>query len=218
MKILATAAVAGLAVNLAGGISDSPARVEAAGRPVVINSCLISGGDVVCELKAGSVPSSDDGKYYVYANEVYEDGPTGEVVAKVDARKSVSVSFPLNYNTEESNLSRKFLIAVKKGGQMIQVSDEHYITNPEALAAYTTPRMNVGIKGILPDVTKISNGELTELSVQQVVYNLPVDTICSDASVPGAIPFTYNGKIYYFDGTVTSNYDGFVRAMNRAGR
>lgn len=217
MKILATAAVAGLAVNLAGGISDSPARVEAAGRPVVINSCLISGGDVVCELKAGSVPSSDDGKYYVYANEVYEDGPTGEVVAKVDARKSVSVSFPLNYNTEESNLSRKFLIAVKKGGQMIQVSDEHYITNPEALAAYTTPRMNVGIKGILPDVTKISNGELTELSVQQVVYNLPVDTICSDASVPGAIPFTYNGKIYYFDGTVTSNYDGFVRAMNRAG-
>ena len=77
--------------------------------------------------------------------------------------------------------------------------------------------MNVGIKGILPDVNRISNGELTELAVQQVVYNLPVDTICSDASVPGSIPFTYNGKTYYFDGTVISNYDGFVRAMNRSG-
>ena len=217
MKILATAAVAWLAVNLAEGMDDSLTCVEAEGRPVAISSCLVSGSDVVCEIKAGSVPSSDDGRYYVYANEVYEDGPTGKVVAKVDAGKSVSVTFPLNYNTEESNLSRKFLIAMKKGGRMVQVSDEHYITNPEALAAYTTPRMNVGIKGILPAVTKISNGELTELSVQQVVYNLSVDTICSDASVPGAIPFTYNGKTYYFDGTVISNYDGFVRAMNRSG-
>ncbi len=217
MKILATAAVAWLAVNLAEGMDDSLTCVEAEGRPVAISSCLVSGSDVVCEIKAGSVPSSDDGRYYVYANEVYEDGPTGKVVAKVDAGKSVSVTFPLNYNTEESNLSRKFLIAMKKGGRMVQVSDEHYITNPEALAAYTTPRMNVGIKGILPDVTKISNGELTELSVQQVVYNLSVDTICSDASVPGVIPFTYNGKTYYFDGTVISNYDGFVRAMNRSG-
>lgn len=217
MKILATAAVAWLAVNLAEGMDDSLTCVEAEGRPVAISSCLVSGSDVVCEIKAGSVPSSDDGRYYVYANEVYEDGPTGKVVAKVDAGKSVSVTFPLNYNTEESNLSRKFLIAMKKGGRMVQVSDEHYITNPEALAAYTTPRMNVGIKGILPDVTKISNGELTELSAQQVVYNLSVDTICSDASVPGAIPFTYNGKTYYFDGTVISNYDGFVRAMNRSG-
>lgn len=217
MKILATAAVAWLAVNLAEGMDDSLTCVEAEGRSVAISSCLVSGSDVVCEIKAGSVPSSDDGRYYVYANEVYEDGPTGKVVAKVDAGKSVSVTFPLNYNTEESNLSRKFLIAMKKGGRMVQVSDEHYITNPEALAAYTTPRMNVGIKGILPDVTKISNGELTELSVQQVVYNLSVDTICSDASVPGAIPFTYNGKTYYFDGTVISNYDGFVRAMNRSG-
>ena len=217
MKILATAAVAWLAVNLAEGMDDSLTCVEAEGRPVAISSCLVSGSDVVCEIKAGSGPSSGDGRYYVYANEVYEDGPTGKVVAKVDAGKSVSVTFPLNYNTEESNLSRKFLIAMKKGGRMVQVSDEHYITNPEALAAYTTPRMNVGIKGILPDVTKISNGELTELSVQQVVYNLSVDTICSDASVPGAIPFTYNGKTYYFDGTVISNYDGFVRAMNRSG-
>lgn len=217
MKILATAAVVWLAVNLAEGMDNSLTCVEAEGRPVAISSCLVSGSDVVCEIKAGSVPSSDDGKYYVYANEVYEDGPTGKMVAKVDAGKSVSVTFPLNYNTEESNLSRKFLIAMKKGGRMVQVSDEHYITNPEALAAYTTPRMNVGIKGILPDVTKISNGELTELSVQQVVYNLSVDTICSDASVPGAIPFTYNGKTYYFDGIVISNYDGFVRAMNRSG-
>ena len=49
-------------------------NVQAAGRPVEISSCLISGDNVLCMLKAKSVPSSDDGKYYVYANEVFEDG------------------------------------------------------------------------------------------------------------------------------------------------
>ncbi|MGN1179638.1 MAG: DUF5722 domain-containing protein [Suilimivivens sp.] len=217
MRVLVTAATVGLAAGIADTVCDIPACVEASGRPVAISSCLISGTDVVCEIKAGYVPSSDDGKYYVYADEVYEDGPTGEIVAAIDAKTSVSVSFPLNYNSENSNLSRKFLIAVKQAGHMVQVSDEHYITNPEALAAYTTPRMNVGIKGILPDVNRLSNGELQELGIQQVVYNMPVDEICSDASVAGAVPFTYNGKTYYFDGTVISNYDGFVRAMNRSG-
>ena len=34
---------------------------QAAGRPVAISSCQISGTEVVCQLEASSVPSSDDG-------------------------------------------------------------------------------------------------------------------------------------------------------------
>ena len=170
--VLATAVAIVLAFGITEKTGSSLSCVEAAGRPVEIESCLISGTDVVCQLSAGSVPASDDGKFYVFANEVYQDGPTGDVVATVKAGKSVSVSFPLNYNSAESNLSRKFLIAVKRGGQMLQVSDEHYITNPEAIAAHTSARMNVGIKGILPDTTKLANGELEDLGIQQVVYNL----------------------------------------------
>lgn len=215
--VLATAVAIVLALGVTEKTGSSLSCVEAAGRPVEIESCLISGTDVVCQLSAGSVPASDDGKFYVFANEVYQDGPTGDVVATVKAGKSVSVSFPLNYNSAESNLSRKFLIAVKRGGQMLQVSDEHYITNPEAIAAHTSARMNVGIKGILPDTTKLANGELEDLGIQQVVYNMSVDEICSDASVPGAITYDYNGKTYYFDGTIISNYDALVKHLNRLG-
>ena len=68
--------------------------VQAAGRPVTIRSCLIAGGDVLCNVTAGSVPSSDDGKYYIYANEVFEDGPVGDVVATVEAGSDVTASFP----------------------------------------------------------------------------------------------------------------------------
>lgn len=207
-------------VLVAGGVyigESGQQQVEAAGRSVSIDSCLISGTDVVCQLSAGSVPASDDGKFYVYADEVFQDGTTGSVVATVDAGASVSVSFPLNYNTAESNLSRKFIIAVKQGGQMVQVSDEHYITNPEAIAAYTSGRMDNGIKGILPDLTKSSKAEVQELGIKQVVYNMAVDDICSAESVPGAIPFTYNGTTYYFNGGMISKYDSMFKSFNNYG-
>lgn len=190
---------------------------QAAGRPVTIRSCLIAGGDVLCNVTAGSVPSSDDGKYYIYANEVFEDGPVGEVVATVEAGLDVTASFPVNYNTAGSNLSRKFLVAVKRGGQMTQVSDEHYITNPEANAAYTTGRMNRGIKGILPEVSAIATGELTDLGVQQVVYNMYLDEICAAPGESGTISFDYNGQTYYFSNGRITHYDQMVKGFNNLG-
>lgn len=212
-----TAAVCVLAAGSTNVAGENMSYVEAAGRPVKIDSCLISGADVVCQLSAGSIPASDDGKFYVYADEVYQDGATGSVVATVDAGTSVSVSFPLHYNTSESNLSRKFLIAVKQNGQMVQVSDEHYITNPEALAAYTSARKDGGIKGILPDLTKASNGELQALGIKQVVYNMAVDEICSAESAPGAIPFNYNGATYYFDSGMIGKFDSMIKSFNSYG-
>lgn len=191
--------------------------VQADGRPVSITSCTISGSDVVCSLSAGSVPASDDGKYYIYADEVYQDGTAGKVVATAAAGPSATASFPLNYNSADSNLSRKFLVAVKRGGQMVQVSNEHYITNPEAIAAHTSPRRDTGIKGILPDLNRFTNGEMQDLGIQQVVYNMDMDEICVDASVPGAIQFDYNGQTYYFNGGRIKSFDALIQNLNRCG-
>ena len=216
-KIIAT--IAAVAVGMCSGTlaGNHPLHVQASGRPVAISSCLVSGENVICEIKSSSVPSSDDGKFYVYADEVYEDGPTGSIVAKVDAGTAVSASFPLNYNTAQSNLSRKFLIAVKRNGQMVQVSDEHYITNPEALAAHAPARMDRGIKGILPDITKVSGGQLEELGIQQIVYNMDVDEICSAQGVAGAVAYNYNGQTYYFSGSRLADYDATVKGFNNRG-
>lgn len=188
--------------------------VQAAGRTVQITSCLVDGTEVVCEIEADPVPSSDDGIFYLYADEVYEDGPAGEVVGKADAGRSVTVRFPLEYDTEASNLSRKFLVSVKRGGRMEQVSDEHYITNPEAIAPVAAERMDGGIKGILPTLEGVVAGELEELGIQQVIYNLYLDDICSDGSEPGALPFDYNGRTWYFDGDKIRYYDDMIRTYN----
>ena len=190
---------------------------EASGRTVSIDSCLISGSEVICQISASKVPASDDGFYYVYSDEVWEDGTVGEIVAQVSAGSTAVASFPLNYNTPDSQLSRKFLIAVKQGGRMVQVSNEHYITNPEAMAGFTSPRMEVGIKGILPDALRMDGTDYAELGIQQIAYNMHLDLICSSEEVPGAILFEYNGKPYYFDGGIMQMYDNVVKIFNYQG-
>ena len=100
---------------------------------------------------------------------------------------------------------------------MQQVSNEHYITNPQALAAYSSARMDRGIKGILPDITRVSEGQLQDLGIAQVVYNMDINEICSVQSAPGAIAFDYNGQTYYFDGDLIGRYDSTILGLNRNG-
>ncbi|MDE6185437.1 MAG: hypothetical protein K2G39_08450, partial [Lachnospiraceae bacterium] len=85
IKMMAAAAAIILMILIIAVFLEKPLQVEAAGRSVAIDSCLISGSDVVCHIKTGSIPASDDGKFYVYADEVYLDGTAGEVVASVKA-------------------------------------------------------------------------------------------------------------------------------------
>ena len=204
----------GLLIGLA--LIVLPVDVQAADRPVAFQSCVIAGDQVVCELKASYVPKGEDGLYYIYANEVNQDGPIGNMVATIEAGSNVTVSFPLAYNTPTSNLSRKFLVAVKQGGQMVQVSNEHYITNPEAVAGFTTNPIPAGIKGILPSAD-FTNGELQELGIQQIVHNMPIEHIVSAQGAPGAVLFAYNGQNYYFDSAKLKAYDGTIKYFNNQG-
>ncbi len=208
VMVLATVAMAGKAV---GVVTDNRGQVsEAAGRPVSINSCVISGGDVVVNVSAGSVPGSSDGQYYLYADEVYQDGCVGTVVATAPLGANATFTFPLNYYQAGSNLSKKFLVAVKSGGSMIQVSDEHYITNPEAIASQTKPRNDHGMKGILPNTVDVAT--FKDLGISQMVYNLYMGDIVGPAPDPSqTVSFSYNGVDYQFNGAALSQYDGFVR-------
>ena len=100
-----------LAMVMGVTLFGKPLQAQASGRSVKIQSCLISGDQVVCELKASYVPGAEDGLYYIYSNEVNQDGPTGDIVATVAVGSNVTAAFPLQYNTPASNLSRKFLVA-----------------------------------------------------------------------------------------------------------
>ena len=194
----------------------SPLQARAADKTVSMESCQITEDQVVCTLKTSQLPVSDDGLYYIYSNEVFQDGTTGNIVVTGPVGTEVTMSFPLQYNTPESNLSRKFFVAVKQTGQMVQVSNEHYITNPEAVALYTTEPIPAGIKGLLPN-GDIVKSQVEELGIQQIVYNMIIDQICASQDTPEAIPFGYNGKIYYFNKDIVQAYDGMSRYLNNLG-
>jgi hypothetical protein len=207
VTVLATVA---LSSKVTGIVTDNRGAVaEAAGRVVSIDSCVISGDNVVVNVSAKNVPSSDDGKYYLYADEVYQDGCVGTVVATTDRGANATFTFPLNFYSEGSNLSKKFLVAVKSGGSMQQVSDEHYITNPEAKATKTVARNDHGMKGILPNSADAAT--FKDLGVAQMVYNLYMGDIVGPSPDGKTIDFTYNGVPYQFNGSALAQYDGFVR-------
>ena len=168
-----------------------------------------SGSDVVVHVSGSS--SSSDGKYYLFADEVYQDGTTGRIVASTDVGKNATFTFPLEHYTVNSNLSKKFLVATKSGGSYVQVSDEHYITNPEAIATKTVARNDHGIKGILPNDTNAA--VFNDLGISQMVYNLYMgDIVVNPANVDvETIPFEYNGKAYLFNAAALAQYDAFVQ-------
>ena len=211
--IVAAAAVAAtmtFAVGTYGAVTGNAGfEAKAEGRPVSIDSCLIQGSDVVVHVSGSS--SSSDGKYYLFADEVYQDGTTGRIVASTDAGKNATFTFPLEHYTANSNLSKKFLVATKSGGSYVQVSDEHYITNPEAIATKTVARNDHGIKGILPNDTNAA--VFNDLGISQMVYNLYMGDIVVDPANVNVetIPFEYNGKAYLFNATALAQYDAFVQ-------
>ena len=207
-----TAAAVVISANFYNAATKSAGAVaEAAGRAVSIDSCIIQGDQVVVTTSCSSLPSSDDGQFYLYADEVYQDGTTGKIVATTTRGTSATFTFPLGFNTADSNLSKKFLVACKSGGSMYQVSDEHYITNPEAIATRTQARNDHGIKGILPNTANVAT--FNDLGVAQMVYNLYMGDIVS-TTAEGAILFEYNGVPYYFNQAALAQYDAFVQWCN----
>ena len=191
---------------------------NAAGRPVTIKSCVIQGDQVVVEVSASSVPKGD-GNFYLYADEVYQDGTAGKVIATAKAGKTATFTFPLNKNTADSNLSRKFLVAVKSGAGATQVSDEHYITNPEAAAPVSATRIPAGIKGLLPDGMIANTTDLKDLGIQQVVANMHMSDIVGEttnAAFP-TIPYVYDGVEYHFNGFIMQSFANLIKFYNGQG-
>lgn len=185
---------------------------------VTLNSCRIEGGNVVVEANAKNILKTDDDRYVVIAQQMYESGNEGTEVASVtieelDEAGDLTFIFPLNKNSDSSNLFRRFFVAAKYNGELIPVSAAKYVENPSACAGHTVARNDHGKKGILPSAALIRGTGLKTLGVQQALYNLPIGSLCSG----GGINYTYNGKTYSFNASIVSQYDIVVPHLNSMG-
>lgn len=194
-----------------------PHPAKAAGTyPVTIDTATITGDQVALTVSAASVPATDDGQYYIFAEGVYQDGVTGDLVAQTKAGTRAEVSFPLNFNTAQSNLCRKFLVVVRQGGSLVQVSEVHYLTNPEVIAVNKAVRNDHGIKGLLPDASRVGTGELQDLGIDQITYNISLGDIVGE-STNAYYPttyFNYDGQTYAFNTAMLEHYDYLFKVFN----
>lgn len=178
-----------------------------------VSECVISDtGRVSVTVTGEGIPKSDDKYYYLFALNTYDTGITEgmEYLDREYKDSETTLSAGLNHNTSGSRLYKKFVTAVKLNGEYVQVGTPRYITNPEAIAKYSSVfQQPASIKGILVDPNKLRGNELDDLGVKQAAYNIPVARLLgptTHAAYP-TIYYTYNGKTYTFNGQVIAEYD-----------
>lgn len=193
---------------------EHPLSTESNSEFASITSCKIDTetGKVAVMLEGDGVPESDDKYYYLFAMNTYDTAiqEDSDYIAKDYKDNMVSLFTSLNYNTASSKLFKKFVVAVKNNGKYVPICTPQYITNPEAIAKYSSVyQQPASKKGLLVDPNKLRGGELDDLGVKQAAYNIPVARILgpTTSSVYPTVHYTYNGKTYAFNGQVIAEYD-----------
>lgn len=189
-----------------------------------VTECLIDPGTRKISVKAQGegIPKSDDKFYYLFALNTYEDSipEDAEYLDRDYKDKEVEMSAALNYNHSATRLFKKFVVAVKKDGKYLPVTTPRYITNPEAIAKYTSVfQQPKSIKGLLVDPSRLAGSELDDLGVKQAAYNIPVARLLGPTTNPSypSIQYTYDGRTYTLNGQVVAEYDIIFGTLTRKG-
>lgn len=212
---------------LTDGVHARPPQIELTAENsadfMTIESCLINAetGKIDVTVTADGLAISDDGYYYLFEEKTYDTALTSDNYI-IEELKDVNLTFSvnLNYNSANSRLFSKFVIAVKKDGEFMTVSKPHYITNPEAIAKYSLSVGNTtSKKGLLVDPEKLRGSELDDLGVKYAAYNIPLSRILgntSNAYYP-TVYYTYNGRSYAFNGQIIAEYDYVFSTLTKKG-
>ena len=212
---------------LTDGVHARPPQIELTAENsadfMTIESCLINAetGKIDVTVSADGLAISDDGYYYLFEEKTYDTALTSDNYI-IEELKDVNLSFSvnLNYNSANSRLFSKFVVAVKKDGEFMSVSKPRYITNPEAIAKYSLSLGNTtSKKGLLVDPEKLRGSELDDLGVKYAAYNIPLSRILgntSNAYYP-TVYYTYNGRSYAFNGQIIAEYDYVFSTLTKKG-
>lgn len=202
-------------------IKKGVAEIEAKQGAAKLSSVKLSDASTVkATAKVKKRVKSSDEYYYLFALDSYQSKVSGlKPVAKAAKKKSVSFTFPLQKETKNSVLQKKFVIAVKKGRKYIMLSDAMYITNPEKTAYFSYPFQTAPSKKGL-QINADMMPDVEELGVKNTAYNIILSDIIATAGQHNAlegISYEYNGKTYWFSKSAVQGYDSLflkTRAEN----
>lgn len=189
-----------------------PTETLAADVTLTVSNCVITGQNVNVAV-TGAVPQAPDGMYYLFELKPYEEGigARQNYCATAPAAGTATFSVPLDFNTANSKLYSRFVVAVSENGVFVPVSNESYITNPEAVATKATGYPMRSKKGLTADWQY--SADLSALGAGYASYELDVSRFFTG----GGTNYTYNGKTYSFNSGVVSEYDIVCRKFANEG-
>lgn len=181
-----------------------------------IMSCEITGGNQV-SIKGQmegtwSDPAYFDNYLYLFEMKPYQRDLNGrtDYCAWITKGDELSFQLPLNLGTEEDRLYSSFVVAVYDGSKYTVVSNEAYVTNPEAVAKYTDAYKNAQTKkGLMIQTTPAMLSDAFELGVNHVIVGIPFNHI-----IGSGVEYQYDGKTYHFSKDVLAVYDDTIRRMS----
>ena len=202
-------------------IKKGLAEIEAKKGAAKLGSVKLADASTVkATAKVKKRVKSSDEFYYLFALDSYQSKVSGlKPVAKAAKKKSVTFTLPLQKETKNSVLQKKFVVAVKKGRKYIMLSDAMYITNPEKTAYFSYPFPTAPSKKGL-QINADMMPDVEELGVKNTAYNIILSDIIATAGQHNAqegISYEYNGKTYWFSRSAVQGYDSLflkTRAEN----
>lgn len=188
-----------------------------------VKSVLLDKDDpstVVVTVEAETLPVSDDGYYYLFALNMYDNNISDEPITKIEKDVDFEMTCSLNYNTYTSRLFKKFAVGVLLDDEYVLVSQPKYITNPAARASVASTIDGAGSKkGLLVDPVLLNSGQLADLNVKHGAYNIFTSLILGYSPNPNypTIGYTYNGRTYNFNGEQVNMYDIVFSSLTNQG-
>lgn len=202
-----------------GQAAGTQAETQAAGEAVKevrttaeITSCLIAEDkqNIQIKMTSNGDMNNTDGYFYLFELKPYESsiGSRTDYLTYYGGGTEAAFKVALHRGTTYDRLYSKFVIAVRTENGYQEVSEPHYITNPELIAKnqqeYKAP---LSKKGLQMEVALAD--EAFDLGVKHSSVNIAFHQILGEG-----IDYEYDGKTYHFNKSVIESYDKTISALS----
>lgn len=202
---------------------SAPMQTYAASKPAQITGCKLTSSQNVKVTVSVKNPKKIRGKKcYLFALSL-SDTKIKKSMRPIQAKKKakkMTFTVPLDSTKPSSRLYSRFVLASKnKNGTYSIISNSRYISNPKKVAAYKYAFPTAASKkGLQVSADMLEDAE--ELNVNHSLINIVfTDLIAApnEQNEAASIPYSYQGKTYWFRRGTVGSYDRQLMAQKDNG-
>lgn len=186
-------------------IFTPPVESFAASNPARITSCrLVKGSKIQVKVKISRMRSVPGRKCYVFALPFGTTKIPAGLKPVKSAKKSKHMTFTLKMKGSKVSLNSNFVVAARKKGKYVIVSNTRYVTNPGRMAKYhyKFPK-SLSKKGL--QISYQMREDAAELNVRNAVINLDLSEVIArseNRNEGASFKYRYQGRTYWFSKAV----------------